>query len=219
VSPPVPGRNNKILWVSKVPDLTRSNLEISARRLVGGQEVGPVVRRTSCRRTGTVWSRHAAGRLLAVHAPVVRSSGRGRAGLRSEQRLSRSQVHRAVSLRNSAWRLTNGWPACSGSAASREARLRVRRPGHPRAHPDQHNPRDLVAGQAAVSSEESRIRLLGTSDGCQSRRRRSLLARRVPGCSPGLPDACGLPRSVVGVSRLMRSPGARVMAGSASRRV
>jgi hypothetical protein len=46
VSPPVPGRNNKILWVSKVPDLTRSNLEISARRLVGGQEVGPVVRRT-----------------------------------------------------------------------------------------------------------------------------------------------------------------------------
>jgi hypothetical protein len=46
MSPPLPGRNNKILWVSRVPDLTGSNLEISARRIVGGQAVGPVVRRT-----------------------------------------------------------------------------------------------------------------------------------------------------------------------------
>jgi hypothetical protein len=44
-SPPAPGRNNKILWVSRLPDRTGSNLEISARRLVGGREVGPVVRR------------------------------------------------------------------------------------------------------------------------------------------------------------------------------
>jgi hypothetical protein len=44
-SPPKPGRGNKILWVSRVSLSTYSNLEITARRLVGGSAVGPVVRR------------------------------------------------------------------------------------------------------------------------------------------------------------------------------
>lgn len=45
LSPPAPGRNNKILWVSKLPVRTRGNLQIAARRLVGGTAVGPIVRR------------------------------------------------------------------------------------------------------------------------------------------------------------------------------
>ncbi|HTT88250.1 MAG TPA: hypothetical protein VMF65_01765 [Acidimicrobiales bacterium] len=45
-SPPKPGRNNKILWVSRLPLSNFGNLDITARRLVGGTEVGPVVRRT-----------------------------------------------------------------------------------------------------------------------------------------------------------------------------
>jgi hypothetical protein len=44
-SPPKSDRNNKILWVSKFPLTTAANLRITARRLVGGQPVGPVVQR------------------------------------------------------------------------------------------------------------------------------------------------------------------------------
>jgi len=43
VTPAPPGRNNKILWVSK---LFGSPLEITARQLVGGTAVGAVQRRT-----------------------------------------------------------------------------------------------------------------------------------------------------------------------------
>jgi hypothetical protein len=43
VTPTPPGRNNKILWVSK---LFGSPLEITARQLVGGTAVGAVQRRT-----------------------------------------------------------------------------------------------------------------------------------------------------------------------------
>ncbi len=46
VVPAPPGRNNKILWVSKLPVAIGSSLEITARRLVGGTTVGPVQRRT-----------------------------------------------------------------------------------------------------------------------------------------------------------------------------
>jgi hypothetical protein len=45
-SPPKPGRGNKILWVSRLPLSTTGNLDITARRLVGGTTVGPVVQRT-----------------------------------------------------------------------------------------------------------------------------------------------------------------------------
>jgi hypothetical protein len=45
-SPPKPDRGNKVLWVSRLPLADFGNLEIAARRLVGGTEVGPVVRRT-----------------------------------------------------------------------------------------------------------------------------------------------------------------------------
>ena len=44
-SPPKPDRGNKILWVSRLPVRTFGNLDITARRLVGGAEIGPVVRR------------------------------------------------------------------------------------------------------------------------------------------------------------------------------
>jgi hypothetical protein len=44
-SPPKPGRGNKILWVSRVPLSAPGNLEIAARRLVGGRAVGAVVHR------------------------------------------------------------------------------------------------------------------------------------------------------------------------------
>jgi hypothetical protein len=45
-SPPKPGQGNKILWVSRLPVSTLGNLQIAARRLVGGTAAGPVVRRT-----------------------------------------------------------------------------------------------------------------------------------------------------------------------------
>jgi hypothetical protein len=44
--PPKPDRGNKILWVSRVPVSTTGNLDITARQLIGGTAVGPVVRRT-----------------------------------------------------------------------------------------------------------------------------------------------------------------------------
>jgi hypothetical protein len=44
VTPTPPDRNNKILWVSKLPAIG-STLEITARRLVGGTMVGPVQQR------------------------------------------------------------------------------------------------------------------------------------------------------------------------------
>ena len=44
-APPLPGRNNKILWVSRVPLNDTSNLVISARRLAGTRPVGAVQRR------------------------------------------------------------------------------------------------------------------------------------------------------------------------------
>ena len=46
VTPAPANRNNKILWVSKTPDPTGANLQITARRLIGGTAVGPVQRRT-----------------------------------------------------------------------------------------------------------------------------------------------------------------------------
>jgi hypothetical protein len=45
VTPTPPGRNNKILWVSKLP-LSAGSLEITARQLIGGTAVGAVQRRT-----------------------------------------------------------------------------------------------------------------------------------------------------------------------------
>ena len=44
ITPPPPGRNNKILWVPK-PLTGSSSLEITAQRLAGGTAVGPVQRR------------------------------------------------------------------------------------------------------------------------------------------------------------------------------
>jgi hypothetical protein len=46
VVPAPPNRNNKILWVSKLPVPAGSTLEITARRLADGTAVGPVQRRT-----------------------------------------------------------------------------------------------------------------------------------------------------------------------------
>jgi len=46
VTPTPPGRANKILWVSKLPQSAGSALEITAQRLVGGTAAGPVQRRT-----------------------------------------------------------------------------------------------------------------------------------------------------------------------------
>jgi hypothetical protein len=46
ITPTPPGRNNKILWVSKLSGPVGSDLEITARRLTGGTPVGPVQRRT-----------------------------------------------------------------------------------------------------------------------------------------------------------------------------
>ena len=46
VTPAPPDRNNKILWVSKLPDTPGSSLEITARQLVGGTVAGAVQRRT-----------------------------------------------------------------------------------------------------------------------------------------------------------------------------
>lgn len=45
VIPTPPGRNNKILWVSKLSGPVGSNLEITARRLTGDTTVGPVQHR------------------------------------------------------------------------------------------------------------------------------------------------------------------------------
>ena len=45
ISPAPQNRNNKILWVSKTPDLTGDNLQITARRLIGGTAAGPVQQR------------------------------------------------------------------------------------------------------------------------------------------------------------------------------
>lgn len=44
-APPLPDRNNKILWVSRAPLNDSSNLVISARRLAGTRPVGAVQRR------------------------------------------------------------------------------------------------------------------------------------------------------------------------------
>jgi hypothetical protein len=46
VVPAPAGRTNKILWVSKLPATGGSNLEITARRLIGGTAVGSVQQRT-----------------------------------------------------------------------------------------------------------------------------------------------------------------------------
>jgi hypothetical protein len=46
VTPTPPNRNNKILWVSKLPLSVGSPLEITARQLIGGTAVGAVQRRT-----------------------------------------------------------------------------------------------------------------------------------------------------------------------------
>jgi hypothetical protein len=46
VVPSPAGRNNKILWVAKLPATVGSDLQIEARQLVGGAAVGPVQRRT-----------------------------------------------------------------------------------------------------------------------------------------------------------------------------
>lgn len=45
-APPKPDRGNKILWVSRLPLSTTGNLDITARQLIGGTAVGPVVRRS-----------------------------------------------------------------------------------------------------------------------------------------------------------------------------
>ncbi len=45
ISPALPDRNNKILWVSRVALNSVANLQIKARRMVGSQPVGPVQRR------------------------------------------------------------------------------------------------------------------------------------------------------------------------------
>jgi hypothetical protein len=45
VTPAPPNRNNKILWVSKLPVPAGSTLQITARRLNGGTAAGPVQRR------------------------------------------------------------------------------------------------------------------------------------------------------------------------------
>jgi hypothetical protein len=42
VSPALPDRNNKILWVSRVALSSDANLQIRARRMVGSEPVGPV---------------------------------------------------------------------------------------------------------------------------------------------------------------------------------
>jgi hypothetical protein len=44
-SPPRKGRNNKILWVSRVPAMTRSDLQIRAQRMTGSRPVGLPVKR------------------------------------------------------------------------------------------------------------------------------------------------------------------------------
>jgi hypothetical protein len=46
VTPAPANRNNKILWVSKLPVPVGSTLQITARQLIGGTAVGPVQRRT-----------------------------------------------------------------------------------------------------------------------------------------------------------------------------
>ena len=45
LSPPAPRRNNKILWVSRVPVRPLSDLRIGAQRMVGRQRRGRVVSR------------------------------------------------------------------------------------------------------------------------------------------------------------------------------
>lgn len=46
VSPPSQSHNNKILWVSRRPYPSASDLRISAQELVGNTPVGPLVHRT-----------------------------------------------------------------------------------------------------------------------------------------------------------------------------
>ena len=46
VSPPSTHYNNKILWVSRAPSAPGSDLQISARKLVGDMLSGPPVHRT-----------------------------------------------------------------------------------------------------------------------------------------------------------------------------
>ena len=46
VTPALPERRNKILWVSKLPLSAGSSLEITARQLIGGTVAGSVQRRT-----------------------------------------------------------------------------------------------------------------------------------------------------------------------------
>jgi hypothetical protein len=46
MTPTPPGRNNKILWVSKLPLSGPSDLEITARELIGGVPAGPVQHRS-----------------------------------------------------------------------------------------------------------------------------------------------------------------------------
>lgn len=54
-SPPRPPQRNKILWVSRLPETTSGNLEVTARRLIGGTAVGPVVQRTVIGGPGPSW--------------------------------------------------------------------------------------------------------------------------------------------------------------------
>ena len=42
VSPALPDRNNRVLWVSRVDLRTGSNLEVRAQRMAGAVPVGPV---------------------------------------------------------------------------------------------------------------------------------------------------------------------------------
>lgn len=46
VTPAPPGRNNKILWVPRISSPVGANLQITARRLIGGTATGPVQQRT-----------------------------------------------------------------------------------------------------------------------------------------------------------------------------
>jgi hypothetical protein len=42
-SPPLPRRNNKILWAARLPTTPGSDLFVDARKMVGSRPVGPVV--------------------------------------------------------------------------------------------------------------------------------------------------------------------------------
>jgi hypothetical protein len=45
-SPPLPRRANKILWVARRPTSSANAMLIDAQRMIGGRNVGDVVRRT-----------------------------------------------------------------------------------------------------------------------------------------------------------------------------